>query len=440
MSAMISKILIFFLFPFMLVGQKPREDVSPFLGLNSDVTYRMMEPNQNLRKIELLIDAKSDNRIANKSLSIGFSIIGIVDYQKSNTPSKFGYLMRIPTATNQMGDEVSEVVLHSAQLSMVGSINSWLTAYGELLYNPEQSFGPGTIVDLERNQIQLRKGIILIGNLEKFPVYVGLGKMDVPFGQTRSVSPFTNSTMWHAYGVLAYGGVVGFKKYGLSASLTAIQGGAQFRAANVPVDSTVVPSRINNFAADVNYTLNIHKGTSLKGGISYLKGSAYNQEWPIVHFRPGFDHNPATTYYGEIIFNDRLTIQGSFATTQKAWPGTFNPNPPLNEFEASKVTSLNIGGKYDLNKSGRVIYSLSAEYSDFTAGPENSPWEKQSQIVLGLNAQVEGTSRLFLEYFRTAGYAPLNFINGGNFDDPGETHSDRDARSFGFVLGGLLSI
>ena len=93
-----------------------------------------------------------------------------------------------------------------------------------------------------------------------------------------------------------------------------------------------------------------------------------------------------------------------------------------------------------MNNQGNILYSLSAEFSNFKAGPQGSPWERQSQLILGLNAQVESTSRLFLEFFRTAGYVPLNFVSGGNFDDLGQTHSDRDATSFGFVTGILFSI
>lgn len=434
-------ILIIVLLPSILLGQEiHKENNSNLIGLNSELTYSLMEPNQNLRKLEILVDAKSDNKISEKSLTFGFSIIGIADYQSSNRDSKFAYLMRHPTSNNQIGEKVSEIVLHSSQLSIVGSINSWLTAYGELLYSPEQSFGSGTITSLGRNQIEFRKGIILIGNLDKFPLYFGFGKQDIPFAQTRSVSPFTNSTMWHAFGAMGYSGILGYKKNGLSLSLAAIQGGAQFRAANVPVNGTGVPSRINNFSADINYTLDISNEISLKAGLSYLKGSGYCQPWPVVHFMPCSNNNPAYAFYGELLIKRKLMIKGSFAKTQNEWPGTFNPNPPLNEFQASKVSSLDLGAKYQINESGKIIYSVSAEFSNFKAGPENSPWERQSQIILGLNAQVENTSRIFVELFRTAGYSPLNFVSGGNFDDLGITHSDRDARSFGIVGGVLISI
>ncbi len=411
----------------------------PVIGLNTTLTAGMMEPNQNLKKLELLIDAKSSGLIADKSLNFGFSMIALADYQQSNTADKFAYLMRHPGSGNQLGKTVSEAVVHSAQLAIVGSVNDWITAYGELLYSPQQSFGPGTITDLGRNQIDMRKAFLTIGNLNKIPVYLAIGKMDVLFGQTGSVSPFTNSTMWHAFGGLSYGATLGFKKSGLSASLTALQGGAQFRAVNSPIDSSNVPSRLSNMAADIHYTAQINESSTVRIGASYLKGSAYNQSYPIAHFNPGTEDNPAYAVYGRLALK-QLILKGSFVQTLQVWPGTFNPNPPLNEFAASKVSSIDIGASYQLNSGDDITYILSAEFSNFKAGPKGSPWERQNQLVFGLNAQVQKTSRIFAEVIRTEGYAPLNFLTGGNQADPGATHSDRDARSTAVVLGILFSI
>ena len=49
--------------------------------------------------------------------------------------------------------------------------------------------------------------------------------------------------------------------------------------------------------------------------------------------------------------------------------------------------------------------------------------------------------KLFAEYVRANGFAPLNFISGGNIRDeegaviPHRTHSDRSARSQVFLAG-----
>lgn len=413
------------------------------IGINPEFSYKMLDQNQDLRKVNILLDSKKNNLIKNNNLIIGTSLITIFDYQYSNKDSKFGYLMRHPTSSNQIGKEVSEAVIHSFQLSITATINSWITTYAELLYNPEQSFGSGTITDLNRNQIQLRRGFVVFGNLDKSPFYGAIGKMDAPFGQMGTVNPFTNSTMWHAFGGLGYGAQIGYHKGGLHAKIMLAQGGAQFRALNVPVgDASAVPSKINNFVADVNYKVNMSDKTNVKVGASYKKGGSYCQGFPVFHFTPCEENNPEYTYYGTLDVNNRLIVMASFAKTVNVWEGTFNPTPPLNVFEASKVSSLNLGAKYDLNKDGKIKHTLSGEFSNFKAGPKGAPWERQNQYILGYQALMNKSAKLFVEVFRTEGFAPLNWISGSNDFQPfapGTTHSDRDANSMGIVFGAQIS-
>lgn len=414
------------------------------IGLNSEFSYKMLEPMQDLRKVRILVDERADGALDDRSVVIGTSLIALTDFQQSNTDSKFGYLMRHPTGGNQVGTTVSEAVIHSAQLSFTGAVNSWLTAHSELLYNPEQSFGAGTITTLERNQLQLRKGFVVLGDLNKAPVYAAVGKMDAPFGQTGSVNPFTNSTMWHAFGGLAYGAQVSYKKKYVQATIMAAQGGAQFRAMNTPVgDSTNVPSALNNQVIDLNFTIPMGDSSKIVIGGSYLHGSAYCQEFPVTHFEPCGENNPAFTFYGNISIKDRLFLKSGFASTLNVWPGTHNPTPPLDIYEASKVTSFDAGAQYKFNSNGKVAYACSFEFSNFVAGPEGAPWERQNQFILGFSGMINNSSKLFVEVFRTEGYAPLNFISGSedfNPFPPGTTHSQADARSHGIVIGAQISL
>ena len=408
------------------------------LKTNTAYSYSMLESNQNLRKMDLLLDARQQGVLTPGSIVFGTSVIAIADYQKATDDSKFGYLMRHPTASNQIGDVVSEVVLHSFQIGLTGVVNSWITSYAEILYDPEQSFGAGTITTLGRNQLQLRKGFVLVGDLNKYPVYAALGKMDAPFGQTDSVSPFTNSTMWHAFGGLGYGAQVGFRASGLNLSFMAVQGGAQFRALHAPVEGTVVPSRVNNFVVDANYSMAVNDDLALRVGASYMHGSAYCQGFPVVHFTACSDANPASTVYGSATWQERVTVKGGYAITGEEWPGTFNPTPPLDVFEAHKVSSLDAGIQVGLNQEGTVRYTLSGEFSNFVAGPDGAPWERQNQLVIGVQGMVSNGSKLFLEVFKVDGYAPLNFVSGSHDFDPfppGTTHSKADANSLGVVAG-----
>ncbi len=404
------------------------------IGTSSEYAYRMLDHAENVNTKPLLIlQAKQMSELDDR-VTISGGITVIANHQKSNRDSKFGWLMRHPTSNNQVGDKASEIVVHSAQAAVTAQVTPNLTAYAELLYNPEQSFGQGTITALNRNQVQVRKAFVLWGNLDKSPVYLAAGKMDVPFGLNDTVSPFTNSTTWHAFAPLAYAGTLGYYGNGLHVRATAIQGGAQFRAANTPVNGTSTPSRVNNFAIDGNYTLNLRDDLSLMAGGSYIHGSTYCQPYPVFHFNPCTDNVPAWSAYGTINFG-RLKLLGEFASTTKVLPGSAVPDPtnPLSVFEASKVSSLTVGGRYSLPIRKAPI-DLSFEFSDFVAGDDGAPWERQNQWVAGISHYIIPNVNLFGEFVRTEGYVPLNFLSGGNFPD-GSTWSDRDARSNIFNIG-----
>lgn len=395
--------------------------------VNHRHSYRMLDPTTNInRKQLLLLDAKQQGDISDNSVYLGGAVTAIVDYQKSNTEDKFGYLMRHPTANNQRTETVSEALVHSAQLSLTGNMGSWVTTYFEALYDPEQSFGAGTNTSIDRNQVQMRKAYLLFGDLNKSPFYASLGKMATPFGLTDTPNPFTASTVWHAFGGLAYGLQGGYKKDGLNLVAMAVQGGAQFRAHNTPVDNSSVPSKLNNFVLDANYLI---AGHTLVGA-SYTKGSAYCQSFPITHFSECTEENPAYDIYLQSHLGNWM-FMAEFAQTVDEWPGTFNPTIP--QYAASKVTSWDIGGRYAANLFGKPGY-VSLDFSRFEAGPSGAPWEKQDQIVFGLSSFLTPSVKLFGEYIHTNGFAPLNFISGGNLDD-GETHSDSNAKSDILLFG-----
>ena len=411
---------------------------SGFVHVDSQFGYEILDPTTNInRKQRVILERKRDGTLAPDSLHVQGAITAIGNVQSSNRDDKFGYLMRHPTSTNQVGGTVSEATIHSAQLGFTGGLGRWITGHAEMLFDPEQSFGKGTNTDIERNQVQMRHAYVLFGDPNRSPLYTSLGKMAVPFGLTDTVSPFTASAVWHAFGALANGVTVGYASEGLNVSVMGVQGGAQFRAANTPVEGTAVPGRLNNFAADVHYDFELGSGGSLVLGGSWIRGTAYCQDYPIQHFRPCRDNNPAFDVYGKLAFGD-WTLKGEFARTTDEWPGTFNPDIP--EFRASRVTSFDIGARYRYD-SGAGPVDISAEFSRFVAGPDGAPWERQDQMVLGAAWFVRSSAKLFAEYVRVNGFAPLNFISGGSVRDdagqviPHRTISDRSARSDIIMVG-----
>ena len=409
-----------------------------FMRTDSRFGYDVLDPTTEInRKQRLILERRNDGTLAPDSLHVHGAVTAIANYQRSNRNDKFGYLMRHPTAKNQVGDRVSEATIHSAQLGFTGTLGDWLTGHAEMLFDPEQSFGDGTNTDIDRNQLQMRRAWVLFGDLDTSPFYASLGKMAVPFGLTDTVNPFSASTVWHAFGGLANGVTTGYANDGLNLSVMGIQGGAQFRAANTPVNGTAVPGRLNNFAADANYSFGLGSAATLLLGASYLHGTAYCQGFPIVHFGACEDNNPAFDVYGRLVYDD-LTLKGEFARTTEVWPGTFNPGMP--QFAASRVTSFDIGARYR-HGTGAGPVDVSAEFSRLVAGPDGAPWERQDQFVVGAAWFARPSAKLFAEYVHVEGYTPLNFLSGGSVRDergevvPDRTHSDSSARSDVFVIG-----
>ena len=414
------------------------------VAFDAAYAFRMLDNAEAANTKPLVQLAASQAGALDAGVTLSGGVTAIANQQWSDTPDKFGYLMRNPTSANQIGKSVSEAVIHSAQLAVTAKLTSDVLAYAELLYDPQQSFGQGTITALARNQIQLRRGWVMFGNLEKAPVYALVGKMDVPFGLNETVSPFTNSTNWHAFSGLAYGAQAGYVSENLTVRAMAIQGGAQFRAANVPVKGTSVPSRLNNFAVDARVSLPFgENGDGVMAGASYIHGSAYCQGYPIFHFNPCDDNNPAVAAYGQLTFGP-VKLIGEYATTTNDWPGTAVPIPfnPLSQFAAVEAEAFTLGGRFgfgDVSDStqGRD-FAVSGEFSKFISGDNGAPWERQNQAVLGFSWFPTNSINLFTEFTHVDGFAPLNFLSGGNLPD-GSSWSVREADTNVALVGAQVA-
>ncbi len=418
---------------------KAQEADAGVIMINSPLSYTLLDPTTAGKSKPLaLLAAKQDGSLKPGGVVLGGGLTAIADYQSTNFSSDFGYLMRQPGASH-IGKSVSEAAIHSAQLHVTAAVNPWLTAYVELLYDPQQSFGAGTITALSRNQIQLRRGYALIGDLNRSPVYGMIGKFDTPFGQTDTVNPFSLSTDGHTFAGLAYGALIGYSKNGLNLTAEAVEGGSAFRGLNTPVDGTNVPSRLNNYVLDANYMANLGgRNRTLLAGASYEKGSSYCQSFPITHFGACSKANPAYAVYSTLNW-DQFTLKGQYVSTVNPMPGTHNPNAPLNIYKASRISSYDVGLKYRTNAFDKPLH-LSADFSTLIAGPNGSPWQHQDQWVAGIASFPSPNVKLFSEVIFVDGYLPLQFLTGGTpGEDPGDTESSTDKRSKVLMTGITLA-
>lgn len=402
------------------------------VGVSPSYGFEILDHAEGVNTRELtILEAMADGEL-DRRVTLSGAVTAIGNYQESDSNTKFGWLMRHPTSNNQIGETVSELVVHSAQLGVTGRLTDDITVFTEFLYNPQQSFGQGTITDLNRNQVQVRKAFVLWGNLEERPVYAAVGKMDTPFGLQDTVSPFTNSTSWHAFAGLAYGGTLGYYDNGLHLRAMAIQGGAQFRSHNVPVEGTSVPSRVNNFALDARYAADAGAAEVMVGA-SYTHGSPYCQDYPVFHFFPCDDNVPAFAVYGTADFG-AFEVLAEYAETTEDWPGTASPAPQFAQFEAVAPLAWTLGGRYWMDVRRSEDLAVSFEFSRFVAGDEGAPWERQNQWVLGGSYFVTDSVNLFGELIHTQGWVPLNFLSGGN-QPMGASWSEFDTQTNVINLG-----
>ena len=94
---------------------------------DSQFGYEILDPTDGInRKERLVLDRKRDGTLAPDGLYLQGAVTPIANYQSSNRADKFGYLMRHPTARNQVGKTVSEAAIHSVQLGVTATLGDWI--------------------------------------------------------------------------------------------------------------------------------------------------------------------------------------------------------------------------------------------------------------------------------------------------------------------------
>ena len=96
----------------------------------------------------------------------------------------------------------------------------------------------------------------------------------------------------------------------------------------MPVEGTAIPSLLNNYALDAHYSFDrASLGTLLLGG-SYQRGTAYCQDFPVIHFEACRDSYSALAVYGKLVYGN-TTLKGEVARTTDTCPGAQARSTPV---------------------------------------------------------------------------------------------------------------
>ena len=341
------------------------------------------------------------------SITVGGQFRATALYGETNTEDRFPYLGRFPP--DFAGTRATDIrMLHSNQAFVVHG-NSWAHGYFETLFSDVFSFDSA-----EQGSFQVRQAYVVLGDLDVNPFYLFAGKKNVPFGDFRTLSPFSQAMPWHYFAGLAEGGGVGFSSNGLSAQVMALAGGRGIRV----VDSEGI-GQIENYAANIRYDVELSDNMAVGIGAGYLRGTIYDAD-VAEHTDP--------TVFGP--FNGAWDINGSmhigalrlgaeFVQTEEAWPVT-----------GTRVTAWQAEAAYDFI-FGRTPCTLSGSFSEGRQGPAGSQFEFNRQLIVGLKVEPSRNAFFTVEYVRSTGFAPLIGIT---------QLSDRGVEQNSMVAGLVLAI
>jgi hypothetical protein len=381
-------------------------DAGGFVRLDSDTTLPLLDfVNRQSDKEILLMSGESHS--GGPELVLGAQFRASAMVADTNTTNKFSYLGRFPT--DFVGNTATDARLLQANQAFVGRITPWATGYMETLFSDVFTFPT-----FSQGSFQMRQAYVTFGNLNESPWYAFIGKKTVNFGDMGTLSPFSQSMVWHYFSPLAEGIGAGYAQEGFHANVTALNGSRGIRVAD-----SEEKGHINNFAANSRYEIPLFDNATFAVGGGYLHGTIYDGS-VAEHTNPQVTgpQNGAWDANTSVIVGP-WRMEAELVRTLKIWP-----------VSGARVTAWRAETAYDMSYRNRLV-RLSGSWSEGLQGPAGSEFEFNRQLVVGLRYDPHPNVMLSFEYVRSLGFAPLIDIT---------TVSDRNVVQNSFLLGLVLAI
>ncbi len=386
----------------------PPSGFIPAIRLNAGLTQSLLDfQNRQADKELLLIDPAFHGGTEGVGLTLGGQLRASAMVGRTNTTDKFSYLGRFPT--DFTGNTVTDARLLQANQAFVARFSPWAHGYMETLFSDVFTF-PAP----KQGSFQMRQAYVVFGNLEQSPWYAFMGKKTVSFGDMGTLSPFSQSMIWHYFSPLAEGIGGGYAAGGFNLSATALNGSRGIRVAD-----SEEKGHLNNFAVNARYDVPFGDDAGLAIGAGYLHGSIYDGP-TAEHLDPtvvgpmnGLWDVNASIFWGSWQF------EGEVVQTMNEWPTT-----------SHKVTAYRLESALDLLWLGKDM-RLSGSWSEGIQGPRSAEYEFNQQFVLGLQCDLSPNVIMSFEYIRSMGFAPLINVT---------TVSDKSVVQNSFVFGLTLTL
>ena len=382
-----------------------REWIGVVPELSRDLLDWTADPNGTALK---LLRGRRDGTLRTGRGYVHAQIQGARMVESTNVAGRFPILSRLP---NQHGDgtENTEDVIHRGQLAATAAL-PFVTLFGEGVYTET--------LYRDDDRWDVRRLFAVVGDLDRFPVYLKLGRDFVDFGHMGATNPFLPSMNWHYFHTQSDAPVVslGYAVNGLEASATWIPEGRHKR---------VAASDGPNFALDASIRKALRPGIEVELGGGYLHDTIYDTRVPhhLVDQRAGQDamRNGAVNVRGGVTVEagavGRFETTAEFTRTLEPWPATNHA-----------VSAFTVQGRWSREVRG-VPVALSASYGRGVQGAPGTEWERMEQFTLGAEVELTPLARLQAEYVFNTGFAPLIAITRA---------SDASVEAHGWALGATL--
>ena len=367
------------------------EGMPPHIGFNRTASEIMFDrqnhvTDKNVQQLKLRQKLQNGEKILkDKKFTLGGRFIGHSMYEKTNTDGKFPILSRLPPS-HTSNDEDNVNLVSDASFNMTATL-PMVTAFGQGEYTESAYKG--------QDRFSWRKYWVTVGDLDKFPAYLTVGKKSINFGDMSSYSPFTHSHNAHYFWAQSKEPVVevGYVDNGWHASGTLIKNDRGLRVLNSPSND----GNYENFALNATKRIALSGDKSVKLGAGYVRGTIYDSS--VAHHPPSAgadDRDWNGAYNLHAVYNtDKYDLMAEFTRTIDEWPAT-----------DSEVHALTLQGRYrDYLWHFPTTYSLM--WSEGVQGDRDDEWHKMTQTVLGIESKLLPNMSLGLEYLLNTGFVPL---------------------------------
>lgn len=350
--------------------------------------------------------AKQDCSIQEFALYPSFLFNTIYIHERSNTAGKFPILSRSPPS-HKSGKVGNKVFINDLLIAGTATF-PWVSGHVEGMYTDIE-------FDAQEN-MQLRKYWVMVGDLNKFPMYFTVGRKTVPFGDFRSYAPFTHNHSTHYFWAQSESPIfsLGYYDYGFNFVASLIRNNRGFRVLN-----TTKKNGYGNFALTAAHHFCLCEDFKAKVGAGFLRGTIYDSL--IAYHPPGFTApgqriSPAWNVNASLTYKE-FDIAGEFSQTTRRWPAVMH-----------KVHAWTAQGRYRHQICCMpTIYSLM--FSRGVQGVKGTEWERMNQLVAGFEIKPHQNLRFGFEYLFNSGFVPLIMPTAVG---------DRDVKSHTFLLGGEI--